>query len=574
MNHCTLNALAVVVFALATVALTPTIAEAQITSPAQVTPRDLRPETSSPGTIALPGAAGLVAPPNAARLSVTLGRVFVEGGFPELQSQTAVLTDPLRSGRVTVADIYAAANALQQAYAAAGYILVRVAIPPQKLDQGGALHLVVLDGFIEAVDVNGVAENQRGLATARMAPLIGRRHVTLAEIERRLLLVSDAPGLTLRSTLARGATPGGALLVLEGTHDSVAGSVGFDDHLSRSLGTFALNSSLALNSVFGFGEQVYGAASSGYDLGKAFDGASPLRVLGGGFSLPIGADGLVVNPEYTNSVTRPAQTLGSPASVGYFDRFDLRGSYPIIRSRAQTLTLQATWEWDEEHLVATGFDEDLYKDNYQVARLQAVDQMLLPWGATTQTTAVFSHGLAGRDSAQATAGAPLSQQGASPQFSKANLDLRVLQPLPLDAQFALIARAQWSFDKPLFLAEQFSLDGADALSAFASGAFSVDQGATLRGELIHPFTLAISGAQATLAPYFFGALGRGFIEEATAVQQPIVDAGSLGLGMRTGAAVAGAPYGASLSVEFARAFSNVANERQGYRGNIALALKF
>jgi hemolysin activation/secretion protein len=442
MKLCTLHALAFAASGLATVALAPAPAEAQVISPAQVTPRDLRPESSSAGTIALPGAAGLVAPSNAAQLSLTLGRVIVEGGFSELQVQTAALTDPLRNRRVTIAELYAAANALQQAYAAAGYILVRIVIPPQNLDKGGALHLVVVDGFVEAVDVKGVVESQRGLVSARMAALVGRRHITLAEIERRLLLVSDAPGLTLRSTLARGSTPGGALLVLEGTHEAVTGSVGFDDHLPRSLGTFALNSSLALNGVFGLGEQLYGAASSGYNLGEAFDGDSPLRVLGGGFSLPIGADGLIVNPEYTNSVTRPAATFGTPASVGYFERFDLRASYPVIRTRAQTLTLQATLEWDEEHLVATGFGADHYKDNYKVARFQATDQMLLPWGATSQTTVAFSQGLAGRDGAQAAAGVPVSQQGASPQFSKANLDLRVLQPLPLDSQLALIGRAE------------------------------------------------------------------------------------------------------------------------------------
>jgi hemolysin activation/secretion protein len=128
------------------------------------------------------------------------------------------------------------------------------------------------------------------------------------------------------------------------------------------LGAFALDSSLALNSVFGFGEQIYGSASSGYNLGRAFTGASPLEVFGGGFSLPIGADGLIINPEYVNSITRPAAAAGSPPSVGYFERSDLRASYPVIRTRAQTLTLQGTWEWDEEHLVPTGFDTDLYKD--------------------------------------------------------------------------------------------------------------------------------------------------------------------------------------------------------------------
>jgi hemolysin activation/secretion protein len=574
MNSCFLRALAFAVSGFGAVILAPCAVEAQIVSPAQVTPHDLRPAASSSGTIALPGAAGLKAPTNAASLSITLGRVIVEGDFPELQSQSAALTDRLRSKRITVADIYAVANAIEQAYAAAGYILVRVVVPPQKLDKGGALRLVIVDGFVEGVDVKGVDESQRRVVAARMASLIGRRHVTLNEIERRLLLASDVPGVTLRSTLARGAMPGGALLVLEATHNAISGSVGVDNHLPNSLGGFALNSTVALNSVFGLGEQIYGSASSGYNLGSAFAGASPLQVFGGGFSLPIGADGLIINPEYVNAITRPVAPAGSPPSVGYFERFDLRASYPVIRTRAQTLTLQATWEWDEEHLVPTGFDTDLYKDNYQVARFQAADQFLLPWGAAAQATASFSQGLTGRNASQAAAGVPNSQQGAIPQFSKANLDLNIQQPLPFASQFALIGHAQWSFGKPLFLAEQISLDGADALSAFPSGTFTVDEGATLRGEFIHPVAFTVSGVQAMLAPYLFGAVGRGFVDDPTAVQQSAIDAGSLGIGMRTGADVTGAPYGGSLSVELARAFSNVTNERQGYRGNVALALKF
>jgi hemolysin activation/secretion protein len=193
MNSCFLRALAFAVFGFGAAILAPGAVEAQIVSPAQVTPRDLRPAASSSGTIALPGAAGLQAPPNAASLSITLGQVIVEGDFPELQSQSATLTDRLRGKRITVADIYAVANAIEQAYAAAGYILVRVVVPPQKLDKGGALRLVIVDGFVEGVDVKGVAESQRSVVAARMASLIGRRHVTLDEIERRLLLASDVP---------------------------------------------------------------------------------------------------------------------------------------------------------------------------------------------------------------------------------------------------------------------------------------------------------------------------------------------------------------------------------------------
>jgi len=96
--------------------------------------------------------AGLAAPANASSLSVAVSNVAVSGGFPELEAETSAIIEKIRGRRVSVADIFVAANAIEQAYAARGYVLVRVAVPPQKLQNGGTLRLVVLDGFIEGVD--------------------------------------------------------------------------------------------------------------------------------------------------------------------------------------------------------------------------------------------------------------------------------------------------------------------------------------------------------------------------------------------------------------------------------------
>ncbi|MBV9286828.1 MAG: ShlB/FhaC/HecB family hemolysin secretion/activation protein, partial [Hyphomicrobiales bacterium] len=198
-------------------ALPPSVASSQVVAPSRVTPTTLAPPTGPTGPITITSPAGLSPPANAANLSVTVGKVSVEGGFPELAAETAVITARLSGRRVTVAEIFAAANAIEQAYAAHGYVLVRVALPPQQLKNGGTLRLVVIDGFVEGVDVKAVPERQRALVEARLASLIGKRHVTLAELERRLILASDVPGLVLSSTLARGAEPGGTLLVLEAT---------------------------------------------------------------------------------------------------------------------------------------------------------------------------------------------------------------------------------------------------------------------------------------------------------------------------------------------------------------------
>ena len=551
-------------------------ASGQVVAPSRVTPTTLAPLSGPSGAIAVTSPEGLTAPANASKLFLTIGNVTVEGGFPELAADTAAITAKIQGRRISVAEIFAAANAIEQAYAARGYVLVRVAVPPQQLKNGGSLRLVVIDGFIEGVDLKGIPEKQRALVQARLASLIGKRHVTLAEIERRLLLASDIPGLSLSSTITRGTAPGATLLVLEGTWNAVVGTLGVDNRLPTSLGDWELNGALAVNSPLGYGEQIYGAASSGWDLGKVFNATTPMQLLGAGIVAPIGVDGWKINPEYTNSVTRPAPTPWAPADVGYYQRFDLRASYPLILSRAQTLTFQATYEWAQEHLSPIGFDTDLYDDQYNVARLQLEDHLRLPYGLLAGTL-VFSQGLGGRGETQAAlTGVPLSQQGAFPTFSKLGLDATWTQPLPYDLQGVLIGQAQTSFGHPLFIAEQFSLDGSQAASAYPLGTFSVDEGATLRGEIQRPFAFGWTQWRGTVAPYVFGAASQGWIDDPTAVQPGHISAESFGVGLRLGADATAAilPLGSTFSIELARGFSNVAGEGQVYRCNVAFAVKF
>lgn len=556
--------------------LSTTVASGQVVSPSQVTPSTLAPAPGPAGTTTLSGAAGLAPPANAASLSVVVGNVSVEGGFPELQSETAAIAASLRGRRVTVAQLFAAANAIEQAYAAHGFVLVRVAVPPQKLQNGGTLRLVVIDGFVEGVDVNAVPEKQRALIHARLASLIGQRHVTLSEIERRLILASDVPGLTLSSTIARGTAPGGTLLVLEATQNEFVGTLGIDNRLPASLGTTELAGSFALNSPLGYGEQIYGAASTGYNLGDVWNATTPMQLLGVGAILPIGADGWKINPEYTNSVTRPAPTPWAPSEVGYYQRFDLRASYPLILSRAQALTVQATYEWAQEHLTPIGYDADIYDDQYNVARLQFEDHLRLPYGQFAGTL-IFSQGLGGRGETEAVlTGVPLSQQGAFPTFSKLGLDATWTQPLPASFQGVVTGQGQTSFGHPLFIAEQFSLDGPQGASAYPLGTFSVDEGATLRAEVQRPFTIGWTQGLGSAAPYIFGAAARGWIDDPTAVEQGQISAELFGVGLRFGAdaAATALPLGATLSVELARGFSNVPGEGQVYRGNVAFVVKF
>jgi hemolysin activation/secretion protein len=315
----------------------PFVAQAQVfVAPSQVTPQTLRPlPTNAPSGLTVSHAEAVQAPAGAERVNVIVRRFAIEGGFSELENETRALAQSLEGRRITVAQIYEFANALEEAYARAGYVLVRVTVPPQKLIDRRDVRIIVVDGFIEKVEVGNVAERVRALIAARTASLVGRRHIKLAEIERRLLIAGDVPGLRLKSALARGETQGGALLVLEGTGQLATGSVTIDDHLPTSLGVWSYAADVALNSPFGLGEQFYASAITSAGL-ETPDFDSPLRVLGAGMVVPLGLDGWTLNPEYINSRSEPIVGVGGLANIGTFQRLALRTSYPLIRTRLRT----------------------------------------------------------------------------------------------------------------------------------------------------------------------------------------------------------------------------------------------
>jgi hemolysin activation/secretion protein len=555
----------------------PFIALSQTVAPSQVTPQTLRPVTPiGPSTLSPSDGARLQVPAGTESLSFIVVHVAIKGAFSELESETRSLTDAIEGRRVTVAQIYEFANALEQAYARAGYVLVRVMVPPQKLNDHGAVKVVVVDGFVEKLQVDNVPDRLRLLVKQRAASLVGRRHIKLDEIERRLLIAGDVSGLRLKSTLARGTSLGGAVLILEGTHQLASATVSVDNHLPSSLGTWSYGANVALNSPFGFGEQVYASAQSGGDPNRIFDSASPLRVLGAGAVLPLGLDGWILNPEYTNSRSQPVPTSGGLVNIGQFERFALRTSYPLIRTRTNTLSLNGAFEYIKQNVSLPLFDTDLNRDRYGVMRIGAAYETGLPWWSEVlQTSATFSRGTGGRDRSDADAsGIPLSRQGAGPYFEKASFDVHLVQPLPDTFRADLIGRAQASFGKPMLVSEQFSLDGPQAVSAYPSGTLSVDEGFTLRGELSRPFAVPGFVAPLILSPYGFGSFGVGRLNDPTVVELATIRAAAVGAGLRSGIDMPKGYQGATLSIEVARQFSNVPNLEQAWRTNVSLSIRF
>lgn len=130
-------------------------------------------------------------PSNLGDLDVLVSQIKITGNFAELELETEAEIRRFSGRRLSVSQIYDFAQTLEKIYARAGYTLARVTVPPQKLVDRGQLIVIVVDGFIEDIDVSNLPDRVRTVVASRVGFLIGRRHIKLGEIERGLLLAGD-----------------------------------------------------------------------------------------------------------------------------------------------------------------------------------------------------------------------------------------------------------------------------------------------------------------------------------------------------------------------------------------------
>ncbi|MEY2928046.1 MAG: hypothetical protein RL367_2523 [Pseudomonadota bacterium] len=547
-------------------------ASAQNTSPVTVTPETLRPESGGKGfRVEIPEAGGIVPPAGAEGLSVQLATATLEGGFAEVAGQSEAILARLRGQRVTLAQVYAAASAVEAAHARAGFVLARVAVPPQDLHDGGGLRITVIDGFIESIDVAGLPSRVRDAVAGRTAKLKGQRHLRLGDIEQPLLIANEIPGLTLRSTLMRGSETGGTKLVLEGKHQLVSGSLSIDNQLDSSLEDWSVTAQISLNSALGLGEQIYGFVASGYDVSQIFSDNARERVLGGGMVLPLGDGRLTLNPEVTFSRTRPIPSANVPQTIGKLRRLTLRAGYTFIRTRARGLVLNGAIEQIDESNNIPQFALVFSRDRYMAGRLGLSYDSVSASGGSWGVSAQISKGLGNLGAitvAEAlAANVGFSRDGAGLNFTKLTGQARGNWALAKNIDLRLSAKGQTGFGDPLFRAEQFSMEGSDGVSAFVGGVTAVDEGLVARAEL---GGRVAAGKDSVIAPYVFAAGGTGAIKQHTVLEPGHLKVAAFGGGARVNLA----KYRLYLGVEYAHGISDLAKIDKADRVNVSVTVRF
>lgn len=557
--------------ALGTAFLSTTSALAQQSgSPALTTPPVAPPRVAEP-VVPPPEATPLrsVVPAEAASIWLTPASVTVIGGLPALASEERALVAPLEGAEISASQLFETAAKIEAMYAAKGYVLVRAVVPPQNLAKtGAAVRINIINGRVAGADVAGLPHRVHDVVSRHVARMTDRPWLTRTQLERALLLAGDAAGIALRTTIEPGREAGTVRLVLAGAGPALSVDAGFDNAVGGALGGSVFTLSPVLRSALGGGETIYGIVG-----GAPFDGFvgrnSPRRFAALGVVVPIGRDGLRFSTEGLVARTRPIVPTGVLATESRYVRTAFKLSYPLIRSRARDLTIEAGLDLVDERQIARDFGVLLYQDRLRPLRLRLRYAARLP-GASYALSGELSQGIAGlgaRDARNASLAEPVSRTLAPADFTKVEVTLDAVSALAGRWTVAARAQGQASLGGPLFGSEQMAITGPRALSGYDLGGLSGDNAAFARVELRYGFDL---GKTATFEPYAFGASGVVQRLQPTAVETGVIHAASLGAGARVTVATNGRPF--RIEGEIARGFSDTLSGN--WRFNIGVTVSF
>lgn len=411
--------------------------------------------------------------------SLQVNGFTLQGNGAIASDELLPLLGDLQGRTVSLGELQAGANRITRLYRERGYPLARAYIPAQEID-GGVVRIAVMEGRFGEVGLN----NTSRVSGAALAPLTALKNgdaVRSAELERSLLLLSDTPGVEVRSTLKPGASVGATdLLVDVAPGPLLSGSVDADNYGNRFTGEYRLGGTLNVNSPLGLGDRL-SLRAMGSDEDQQYG-----RIA---YQLPIGPWATQVGLAYSDMDYQLAKDFDELDAHGNARIASLYAIQPLVRSR--DFSLYAQVQFDDKRLKD---DIDLFgsksdkRARVVIATLNGNSRDNLLGGGVNSFALAWSQGSLNIDGAL-NQGIDELTAGTQGRFHKLNPSLVRLQRL--SERFSLYGQlqGQWA-DGNLDSSEKISLGGAYGVRAYPQGEASGDQGWLANLELRYALTEA------------------------------------------------------------------------------------
>ena len=341
---------------------------------------------------------------------------------------------------------------------------------PEQSPSGGVVRIAVLEGRLDEVVLNWPEHMpvDRSVVEAYLARLQPGEILRVRDVERIVFLVNDLRGITARFEVKAGRTPGTASLVVTAQpEDRLAGRVEVDSLGSRYSGVLRGSALATVASPLGRGDGLVVNALSSFSRGLEF-------VLGG-YTLPVGADGLKVG--ISASYVRyklDAELLADTQLSGDATAVTIYGLYPVVRSR--NLNLFSLLSIDSKRFNDKLFGATQKKTSNDLTLSVSGDARddLLSGGVNTYELVAL------RGNLKLPRG---TLNDNPPNFTLGRMNVSRLQNVISNRLLALASfKGQYALNN-LDSTEQFQLGGPDRVRAFGPGEGTGDSGGVFSLEL-------------------------------------------------------------------------------------------
>ncbi len=207
-----------------------------------------------------------------------------------------------------------------------GYFLTQAYLPSQDVN-AGSVSIAVIEGRYGKIGLNNKINLRDGVAQGVLGGLDSGDIVATASLERRLLLLSDMPGIVTRSTLSPGEAVGTSNLTVDFNRSRrFSGSVEADNGGNRFTGANRFGGTVNLNNPTGHGD-LFSVRALASPSGLAYGRAAYQTLLG------ISTIGMAFS-HVRFELGREFKSLDADGTANVAS---LYGSHPLIRSRRANL---------------------------------------------------------------------------------------------------------------------------------------------------------------------------------------------------------------------------------------------
>lgn len=449
--------------------------------------------------------------------------VKVSGNTLFSQTQIDAIFAPAIGPAVTLEVLRNAAEALETRFREKGFFLTRVFVPPQQV-KDGVFEVQVIEGYLSAVYVDGAPNDKlRQRIEAITGPLLNKRPIDLATIERALLLINDLPGVIGTSLLRQGADLGASEIVVTVAQLPDSHLVTFNNTGSRTVGPITLG----VNSTFFNPFKRAGSLNVGVTAGGDLENIDELQAVTARYSMPIGTNGAIFSFGGLASNAIPGGTIRDLGIRALSQSVSPRLRLPLLRTRPNSVYLDLGLAVNRSRTILAG--QVLSFDKTTVAEA-SVSWAQNGWGnGTTNASIGLFHSLPILDHTKVSA-ETTGTNVKDEDFFKVNFSLnRIQQTLIKGMSILGQVQGQWTDDR-LPTGEYVAFGGVGIARGFDGGASAGDKGIGGLLELRYDSSVSRQPYIGNIQFYAFVDGGKAFLNDPAGTPPPKVT--SNGFGMR------------------------------------------